>query len=60
MSRSKEKGNYNIVGDYKEQFHTLYDYYLELTTKNPNSIAIASTKKNENDEDEFVGIYICL
>jgi len=57
---ARRKAIANIVGDYKEQFHMLYDYCLKLTTKNPNSTAIASIKKNENDEDEFAGIYICL
>jgi len=57
---ARKKAIANIVGDYKEQFHILYDYCLELTTKNPNSIAVVSTKKNANDEDEFASVYICL
>ena len=57
---ARKKTISNIVGDYKEQFNILYDYCLELTTKNPNSTAVVSTKKNANDQDEFTGIYICL
>ena len=57
---ARKKAIANIVEDYKEQFNILYDYCLELTTKNPYSTAVVSTKKNANDQDEFAGIYICL
>jgi len=57
---ARKKAIAQIVGDYKEQFHILYDCCLELTSKNPNSIAVVSTKKNANDQDEFAGVYICL
>jgi len=57
---ARKKAIVNIVGDYKEQFNMLYDYYLELTTKNPNSTSVVSTKKKANDQDEFASMYICL
>ena len=38
----------------------MYDYCLELKTKNPNSTAVVSTKKNANDQDEFLGVCICI
>jgi len=57
---ASKKAIANIVGDYKEQFNILYDYCLELTTKNPNSTSVVSIKKNVNDQDEFAGIYISL
>ena len=57
---ARKKAIAPIVGDYKEQFHLLHDYCLEVTSKNPNTTAVVSTKKNGNDEDEFAGVYICL
>jgi len=39
-----------IVRDYKEQFHLLYDYCLEVTSKNPNTTVVVCIKKNDNDK----------
>jgi len=57
---ARKKAIAQIVGDYKEQFHLLHDYCLEVSSKNPHTTAVVSTKKNGNDEDEFAGVYICL
>jgi len=57
---ARKKAIAQIVEDYKEQFHLLYDYCLKVTSKNSNTTAVVSTKKNGNDEDEFAGVYICL
>ena len=57
---ARKKAIAQIVGDYRDQFQLLYDYCLEITSKNPNTTAMVSTKKNANGEDEFAGVYICL
>ena len=45
----RKKAIANIVGDYKGQSGMLYDYCLELATKNPTSTIVVSIKKNDND-----------
>ena len=56
----KNKALKEIMGDYKGQFQWLADYAKEISTKNPGSTAIVTTKVNKSNKPEFSGIYSCL